>query len=130
MHINYKLKYLGVILILISGFFFLYNFSGAIEGIRICIFKSATGIPCPACGSTRATLQLFQGKFWTSILINPFGILTNMLIIISVFWMIIDLVKNKETFLSFSQKNWDNRIKTFTLLIVLANWFWNIQKRL
>ncbi len=130
MHINYKLKYLGVILLLISGYFFLYNFSGVIKGIPICIFKSVTGIPCPACGSTRATLQLFQGNFWTSILINPFGILTNILIIVSVFWMIIDVIKKKETFLPFLHKNWHIRIKTFILLIVLANWFWNIQKGL
>ncbi len=128
MHINYKLKYLGIILILISGYFFLYNFSSSIEGHTVCIFKSVAGIPCPACGSTRATLQLLYGRLMNSILINPFGILTNLLIIISIFWMVIDIIKNKETFLPFLRKDWNNRIKYFAELIVLANWICNIEK--
>ena len=128
MHINYKLKYFGIILILISGYFFLYNFSGSIEGHTVCVFKNITGIPCPACGSTRATLQLLQGRLISSILINPFGILTNLLITFSILWMIIDIIKNKETFFPFLKKDWGNRIKYFALLIVLANWIWNIEK--
>jgi hypothetical protein len=128
MHINYKLKYLGIIFILFSGYFFLYNFSDSIEGHTVCLFKNVTGIPCPACGSTRATIQLLHGEFLNSILINPFGILTNILITVSIFWMIIDIVKNKETFFQFSRLDWNNRIKFFALLIVLVNWIWNIEK--
>jgi len=128
MHINYKLKYLGIILTLFSGYFFLYHFSDSIEGHTVCLFKNVTGIPCPACGSTRATIQLLHGEFWHSLLINPFGILTNILITVSVFWMIMDIVKNKETFFQFLRQDWNNRIKFFALLIVLINWIWNIEK--
>jgi len=128
MHINYKLKYLGFIFTLISGYFFLYNFSSTIAGHTICIFKSATGIPCPACGSTRATLQLLHGKIGDSILINPFGVLTNILVIVSIFWMVIDIIKNKETFLPYLRKRWSSKIKYFVLLVVLTNWIWNIEK--
>jgi hypothetical protein len=128
MHINYKLKYLGIILILISGYFFLYNFSDSIEGHTVCLFKNVTGVPCPACGSTRATIQLLHGEFLNSFLINPFGILTTILIAVSVFWMIIDIVTNKDSFFQFLRKDWDNRIKFFALLIVLVNWIWNIEK--
>jgi len=128
MQINYKLKYLGIILILFSGYFFLYNFSDSIEGHSVCFFKNVTGIPCPACGSTRATIHLLHGEFWNSILINPFGILTNILITVSIFWMIMDIVKNKETFFQFLRQDWNNRIKFFALLIVLINWIWNIKK--
>ena len=28
-----------------------------------CVFKSVTGFPCPACGSTRAVAHLAQGRF-------------------------------------------------------------------
>jgi hypothetical protein len=63
-----------------------------------------------------------------SILINPFGILTNILIVISVFWLIIDIVTNKDSFFQFLRKDWNNRIKFFALLIVLVNWIWNIEK--
>lgn len=128
MQINYKLKYLGIILIIISGYFFLYNFSDSIEGHTVCLFKNVTGVSCPACGSTRATIQLLHGEFLNSVLINPFGILTNILIAVSVFWMIIDIVTNKGSFFQFLQKDWDNRIKFSALLIVLVNWLWNIEK--
>lgn len=130
MHFNYKLKYLGIILLFISGYFFLYNFSNQIDGHTICLFKAATGIPCPACGSTRATLQLLHGDYLSSILINPFGILTNILIAVSVLWMISDIVKNHETFFTFLRKDWNHRIKVFAAVIVIANWIWNIQKGL
>lgn len=130
MHINYKLKYLGIILILISGYFFLYNFPDLLEGHTVCLFKKITGIPCPACGSTRATLQLIHGQFLNSILINPFGMLTSFLILISIFWMIRDILRSKETFIPFLIKDWSGSVKLFALLIVLANWIWNIKKGL
>jgi hypothetical protein len=126
--LNYKFKYLGIILILISGYFILYNFSGSLEGHTICVLKRGTGIPCPACGSTRATLQLLQGKLMNSILFNPFGIMTNLLIIISMFWMAIDILKSKETFLPFLKKDWSSKIKYTAAFIISANWIWNIEK--
>jgi hypothetical protein len=115
---------------LISGYFFLYNFSGSLEGHTICIFKNITGVPCPACGSTRATLQLFHGELWGSILINPLGVLTNLFILISIFWMLFDIARSKETFFPFLIKDWNNKIKIFIVLIVLVNWMWNIEKGL
>jgi hypothetical protein len=30
-------------------------------GIRLCLFKRLTGIPCPTCGGTRAALHLLRG---------------------------------------------------------------------
>ena len=37
----------------------------------VCYLKAFTGIPCPACGLTHATLYLFMGKFKESFLANP-----------------------------------------------------------
>ncbi|MGQ9820140.1 MAG: hypothetical protein ACUVQ1_09520 [Candidatus Kapaibacteriales bacterium] len=73
-------------------------------------------------------MQLLHGEFLNSLITNPFGILTTILIAISIFWMIIDIVKNKETFFQFLRQDWNNRIKFFALLIVLINWIWNIEK--
>src|SRR5262245_38606346 len=39
-----------------------------------CPFKLLTGIPCPACGSTRAVLALFQGE--NVLAFNPLGVIT------------------------------------------------------
>ena len=130
MRINFKLKYLGIILILIAGYFFLFNFSTSIDGHTVCIFKKVTGVPCPACGSIRATIQIIHGDFWSSILINPFGLLTNLLILISLFWMIFDVIKNKETYMPFLNKDWNKKFKITVFIIIIANWIWNIEKGL
>jgi hypothetical protein len=114
---------------LISGYFFLY-FSQIINNHTFCIFKNITGVPCPSCGSTRATVLLLHGEFQKSVLINPFGIITNILILLSIAWMIRDIIKENETFLPFLKKTWDYRIQIFIFLIILANWIWNIEKRI
>ena len=128
MRFNFKLKYLGIILILISGYFYLCYFSSQTNGNTFCIFKNVTGIPCPACGSTRATLLLFHGKILESVLVNPFGLITNILIIGSIVWMIVDLIKGKETYFSFMKKDWNRKVKIIVLLIIVINWIWNIKK--
>jgi hypothetical protein len=114
---------------MIAGYFSLYNFSSLIEGHTVCIFKNVTGFPCPACGSTRATLALLHGKILNSIRINPFGILSNTLIVISVFWMSFDIARGKETFFPFLKRDWNLWIKIIIALIVIVNWVWNIGKR-
>jgi hypothetical protein len=114
---------------LISGYFFLY-FSNISWNHTFCIFKNITGIPCPSCGSTRATILLFHGEFQKSILLNPFGIITNLLILLSIVWMIRDIIKKNETYLPFLKRTWNYRIQIFVFLIILANWIWNIEKRI
>lgn len=127
MRFNYK--YLFIIILLISGYFLLF-FSNALNNQSFCIFKNITGFPCPSCGSTRATLLLFHGEFGKSIFINPFGIITNLLILLSIVWMVMDIIKSRDTFLQFLKKTWDFRIQLLVLLIVVANWIWNIAKGL
>ena len=39
-----------------------------------CIFRKATGIYCPGCGSTRALRALFAGDFLAALRYNPFSV--------------------------------------------------------
>jgi hypothetical protein len=39
-----------------------------------CIFRKATGIHCPGCGSTRALRALFQGDFLAALRYNPLSV--------------------------------------------------------
>ena len=133
MLINYKIKYPVFIVLILTGYFLLYNYSKTLvspKNISPCIFKNLTGIPCPSCGSTRATVQLIQGQFWNSILINPLSLITNVLIVLSSFWMAFDLIRQKESFFPFLKKDWNKWLKIGLLILVLANWVWNIQKGL
>ena len=129
MRFSYKYKYLVIIILLISGYFLLF-YSNALTNQSFCIFKHITGIPCPSCGSTRATLLLFHGEFGKSISLNPFGIITNILILVSIAWMLKDIIISRDTFLPFLKKTLDIRIQYVILVIVVANWIWNIAKGL
>ena len=36
-----------------------------------CMFKRATGLPCPTCGGTRCVLSLARGRIVQAVLFNP-----------------------------------------------------------
>lgn len=38
---------------------------------RNCIIQAVTGMPCPACGITRAFTSLLQLNFWDAMMYNP-----------------------------------------------------------
>src|SRR5687768_3108266 len=39
--------------------------------VKVCMFQVTTGLPCPGCGMTRATLRLSQGDLWESLRMHP-----------------------------------------------------------
>ena len=58
-------------------------FSGAVsEAGSPCLFRWLTGVPCPACGSTRALRVLLQGDVTQAFLINPNGIVLAVLLVL------------------------------------------------
>lgn len=46
------------------------NYFGLIH-FTTCIYKNLTGIPCSACGSTRATIKILHGQIVEGICMNP-----------------------------------------------------------
>ena len=38
----------------------------------LCVFRTVTGLPCPTCGTTRATLAFARGDMLSGVLYNPF----------------------------------------------------------
>lgn len=124
-------------LICLTGYVWLFfSMSNQFQnsGFGVCAFKRITSIPCPSCGSTRALLLLLQGEFIGSILLNPFGILSAILLLIVPMWLFYDLISKKQTLFDFYKKAEEIiRIRwiAITLIcIVVANWIWNIQKNL
>ena len=130
MSIDFRYKYLGILLFLISGFFILFNFPFLFKEHVFCIFKRITGLPCPACGSLRASFALYKGDFLQSVLINPFALITNMFIVFSMFWMLYDIIRNKETFIFSLKKKWNKKSMMILGIVVVSNWIWNISKGL
>lgn len=45
------------------------------DGIRLCLVKAATGLPCPLCGGTRAAAALGEGALLDALAWNPLAAL-------------------------------------------------------
>ena len=75
-----------------------------------CIFQTVTGISCPACGMTRAFLALFHFDFLKAIYQNILSIPLFCFLVISVFMLCKDFVKNEFRYipkvLDFLGKYW------------------------
>lgn len=115
--------------------YFIYSINHSESAhLSVCMIKSATGYPCPSCGTTRAIQSLVKGDFISSLLINPFGIIVAVLMAVVPFWILYDWIIQKETFFNFyrkSEKIIQIRAVAFVLIaFVLVNWIWNIHKEL
>lgn len=125
---------LSTIACIVGYVWLIISWTIADNGQSICLFKRIYHIPCPACGSTRAVVELCHGNVRESFLLNPNGILLGALMVIIPVWLIIDLSLRKDSFYRFYQwvdKTLGNKVIFFLFfLIVLLNWFWNIYKDL
>lgn len=120
----------------LAGFIYLFYNIHTLESqtFRVCIIKNVTGYPCPSCGTTRAVTLLLEGKIIESFLLNPFGIVVAIVMTIFPFWVLIDIIFKKESFLNgykkaevTIRKPW---LALILILLVLLNWIWNIYKHL
>ncbi|MCX6227509.1 MAG: DUF2752 domain-containing protein [Bacteroidia bacterium] len=108
--------------------------SGGGKAIHFCLFKSLTGLPCPACGTTRAVTALVKLKPVESIAINPLGLINAALLIICPLWVAFDLLTRKRTFYERYKKAESvlKKQKVFfpLILLIVINWIWSITKNL
>ncbi len=119
----------------LAGYGWLF-YSWAMEGTgpSACLFKRIYHIPCPACGSTRAVMEVFQGHLKEAFMLNPNGLLLTAILIALPLWLLYDGVLKKDSFFRF-YKQTDRLLgkkKVFGLfaLIVILNWIWTIYKDL
>ena len=102
--------------------------------IGVCLFKKATGIACPSCGSTRSVREVINGDIAGAFLFNPFGILIIIVLIVSPVWIVYDLITRNDSLHRFYLKaEAIIRRKWFAIpaiALVLLNWIWNIYKGL
>nr|WP_298656066.1 DUF2752 domain-containing protein [uncultured Flavobacterium sp.] len=99
-----------------------------------CLFKKVTTYPCPSCGTTRAVAQLFQGNFYQALVLNPFGIIMGLAMLVIPIWIVIDFSKKSSSFFVFykATERYISKkpMAVFLILVVLLNWYWNIKKNL
>lgn len=133
---NKNKLYLFILGACLLGYCWLFYTMNKIEdsNFSVCLFKNATNIPCPSCGTTRAVAQIAKGHLFLSIFINPFGIIVALIMVISPVWIVSDLLFKKDSFYQFYKKTEQiiskKYIAVILILLVLLNWYWNIKKGL
>jgi hypothetical protein len=126
--INFNAKYLLTISSIVGGYLVLVILDdlSTYQHHTFCIFKLVTHIPCPGCGMGRATLELFKGNIISSLNYNILSIPFNLTIIISLLWLIIDLIKKKETFFKYINHEIKMPYKLLVLGLIIIDWNINI----
>lgn len=125
---NHRLKNCIYLAVIIGGylvFFYIYSITSDKE-VTTCPFKNVTGIPCPGCGMGRATLELVHFDIKESLRFHPLAIPFNLAVVVAVFWLFRDVVKDSNSFIKFV-KSRPNRWVLFVIggmLIVV--WVRNI----
>lgn len=108
------------------------RYSESPSGIGMCFFKEITHLPCPSCGTTRSVLSITKGDIFEAILWNPFGIIISVAMLTIPVWLTFDLITNQSSFHRFYQRFEDifkkKQIAIPAILLVIANWIWNIVK--
>ena len=128
---------LGVLALCIAGAGWVaWNASAAgTEGgpTTTCLFRMATHLPCPSCGTTRAIVQAVRGDIAGSLATNPFGLADLFGMTILFVWSASDLLSRKDLLFRFYRKaeeciagrKW---IAAAFCGVVVLNWIWNIAK--
>ncbi len=121
----------SIVLIFIFGgyaVFFWLNTIFSASHTDLCIFKNVTGIPCPGCGMGRGTVELFHGNIWSALKMHPLSIPFNAGILLSIFFLIKDIVKNEFLFMEFMKKKPPRVILVILSMILFVVWGWNIYR--
>lgn len=110
------------------------NLSGLTEKLPFsaCPIKQLFGVPCPACGSTHAVIQVFGGHFSEAFHYNPLGFILAAGLVLVPVWVIVDFLRHSTSFRSFYNQfeGWFSQKKVAlpATALIVANWVWNILK--
>jgi hypothetical protein len=106
-----------------------------VQAPATCMFKAVTHIPCPSCGATRAILLLLRGDIGGSLALNPLGAFLFAALVVLPVWLLADTIMKGKSLIRcyvgaehiLRRKAW---VSVPLIVLVAANWFWNILKGL
>ncbi len=126
--------YSFLIMSCVAGYAWLWYASTTASSTTVCLSKKITRIPCPSCGTTRSVAALFHGQFTAALYWNPLGLVVFLILLISPCWLLWDTLKRRQSLWnSYLQAEKILRKKSVAIpliILVLANWIWNICKHL
>ncbi|MFO8030898.1 MAG: DUF2752 domain-containing protein [Cyclonatronaceae bacterium] len=102
---------------------------------ELCPINRVTGIPCPSCGTARSVIQITEGSMLGALWTNPLGFLAATMLVIIPLWAAYDLVRGHDTLYRRFRKGEELLVRSrwlafLLVLLILANWGWNIAKGL
>ena len=103
-----------LVLVLIIIYFFPVN----------CIFKQFTGISCPGCGLTRAFYALLSFNFIDAFFLNILSIPLFIFIIFLAFNLLLDIIKNRFSFIP-KLFNFLAKYYIFIIFLILLSFIYN-----
>lgn len=124
-----KYKSLVFLLAILGGYAFivLFDYMNNHEHTgTFCIFKNIIGIPCAGCGMGRASLAILSGNLREALQYNILSIPFTLFIITSIFWLIYDLLKGKDTFFRTINRKISRHYSIALIIIILSSWIINI----
>ena len=95
-------RFKNILILLFGMLFVLIAISGTIK--LNCIFKKLFNISCPGCGLTRSFRALLRLDIISSFKYNIFGPVLFIIIIISIIFLIKDIIKNEDKTIKYTYK--------------------------
>jgi hypothetical protein len=120
--------------VLVSGILWIVLNAAGLISFSPCPFHLITGWACPSCGTTRAIMALIHGNIAGSLLINPIAIVVCLLLLCFGLCWTWDLLTGRNTRVRIIERFGlliqRRRVALPLVVLVLANWIWNISKGL
>ena len=91
----------------------------------LCLFRNATGLPCPTCGSTRAALAVADGRLLEAVVLNP---LMAIAVLVGVVWLTVRVGFARRIQLDLTGPARGLAWGAMALLLA-ANWVWVIARQ-
>ncbi|MCF0172765.1 MAG: DUF2752 domain-containing protein [Bacteroidales bacterium] len=123
-------KHIGIVAVL-AGYLYLFITRSGLDTSRdftVCLFKRLTGVPCPGCGTIRATRLLFQGDIIGSVMTNPLGMVLLVCSVAFIALSVTDIVQKTDRVGQIATRPLRKWQMAVLLALVATNWVWNIVK--
>jgi hypothetical protein len=115
--------------------FFQLSLGGHTGLFSVCWIKNLTGLPCPACGTTRAVICILKGDFALAPSQNILGFPALIVLTALPVWLLTDMYTQSNS-LQKAYTRFENLLKrkplvfAFIIAIITLNWAWNLYKHL
>jgi hypothetical protein len=99
-----KKLYVLILVLSLAGYSWLFwnwRIDSGKKEVPVCLFRLATGIPCPSCGTTHSVVSILHGQFFRALKENPLGYPIAAVLLICPLWVAADMVFRRLSFLRF-----------------------------